>query len=137
MRERNAFEAAVIRIVPRVEREEFINAGVILFCSARRFLAARFAVDWARLEALAPGWVDRAELQEHLNHVERLCAGDPAAGALAQLSQSERFQWLVSPRSTVIQPSAVHSGFCDDPDATLEHLLDTMVRLPQASDKQG
>ncbi|MBI5877182.1 MAG: DUF3037 domain-containing protein [Chloroflexi bacterium] len=130
MPERMAFEAAIIRIVPRVEREEFMNAGAIVYCRARRYLRARVALDWARLDGFAPGLCDRAELEEHLAHLVLVCEGDPAAGEIAALSVSERFQWLVAPRSTMIQCSAVHAGYAVDPDATLEHLMHTMVRLP-------
>ncbi len=132
MPDRHAFEAAIIRIVPRVEREEFMNAGAVLFCSARRYLRARIEPDWARLEAFAPGLVDRAELAQHLAHIVRVCDGDPLAGDIAALAATERFQWLVAPRSTVIQCSAVHAGYCTDPDAALERLLETMVRLSRA-----
>jgi hypothetical protein len=132
MPERSSFEAAIIRVVPRVEREEFVNAGVVLFCPAQRFLETRVELDLERLNALAPGLVDPAEIQAHLAHLQQVCAGGEAAGALGGLSQAERFHWLVAPRSTVIQLSPVHSGFCDDPRATLEHLMQTMVRLPRA-----
>lgn len=132
MPDRHAFEAAIIRIVPRVEREEFVNAGAVLFCSARRYLRARIEPDWTRLEAFAPGLFERAELEEHLAHVVRVSDGDPAAGPIAALAPTERFQWLVAPRSTVIQFSAVHAGYCTDPDAALERLLETMVRMPRA-----
>ena len=131
MPERSFFEAAIIRVVPRVEREEFINAGVVLFCPAQRFLEACVELDLARLNALAPGLIDPTEVQDHLAHLQRVCAGGEAAGPLGVLSQAERFHWLVSPRSTVIQVSSVHSGFCDDPRDTLEHLMQTMVRLPR------
>lgn len=129
---RSAFDAAIIRIVPRVEREEFINVGVVLFCQAQRYLAARIEVDWQRLAALAPGLVEPADIQPHLDHLLRVCAGDPAAGPLSELTPLERFHWLVAPRSTVIQVSPVHAGLCDDPAAALEHLMDTMVRLPKS-----
>ena len=131
MPERNSYEAAVIRVVPRVEREEFINAGVVLFCPAQRFLEACIELDEARLEALAPGLVDHDEVKAHLAHLRAVCEGGAAAGPLAELSQLERFHWLVAPRSTIIQLSAVHSGFCDDPRTALEHLMQTMVRLPK------
>ncbi len=130
MPERHAFEATIIRIVPRVEREEFMNVGAVLFCSARRYLRARIEADWTRLEHFAPGLFDRAELEEHLAQIVSVCNGDPAAGDIAALPPTERFQWLVAPRSTVIQCSAVHAGYCTDPDAALEHLLNAMVRIP-------
>ena len=116
---RDCFEAAVLRVVPRVEREEFINVGVVLFCKARRFLAARIALDRARLAALAPGLVDPDEVRQHLEHIRLVCEGDPSAGPIAELSQAERFHWLVAPRSTIIQISPVHSGLCDHPEQAL------------------
>ncbi len=129
MPERRAFEAAIIRLVPRVEREEFINVGVVVFDKAQNFLEARYALDPARIEALAPGLVDLDDVRQHLEHIRLVCAGDPAAGPLGQLSPAERFHWLVAPRSTVIQVSQVHSGFCDNPAAALEHLMNKMVLL--------
>ena len=128
---RECFEAAVLRVVPRVEREEFINVGVVLFCKARRYLAARIALDRARLAAFAPGLVDVDEVQQHLEHIQLVCDGDPAAGPIAELTQAERFHWLVAPRSTVIQVSAAHSGLSADPVQTLDHLMQTMVLLPK------
>jgi hypothetical protein len=129
MPELDSFDYAIIRVVPHVERGELVNVGVILFCRTRGFLAARVEPDWDRLRVLAPG-LDEEEVDRHLRHLVEIAAGDPAAGPIARLSLSERFHWLVSPRSTVIQVSPVHSGLCDDPDEILEHLLDTMVRLP-------
>jgi hypothetical protein len=128
---RDCFEAAIIRVVPRVEREEFINAGVVLFCQARRFLAARIELDRRRLAALAPGLVDADEVQQHLEHIRLVCEGHDAAGPIGQLSQAERFHWLVAPRSTIIQVSAAHSGLTDNPSLTLDHLMETMVLLPK------
>jgi hypothetical protein len=116
-----SFDYAVIRIVPRVEREEFINAGVIVFCLEMRYLAARMHLDAARLKALWPE-ADVDLIREHLRATESVCAGDPAAGPIARLSQRERFHWLVSARSTMIQPSPVHSGICEGTDGLLERL---------------
>lgn len=124
---RSSFDYAVIRVVPRVEREEFINAGVLLYCLSRSFLEARIELDRERLKALDPN-VDLALVEEHLASVPLLCAGGPAAGPIGALSQKERFHWLVAPRSTILQTSAVHSGLCEDPEKALEHLLDRMVR---------
>jgi hypothetical protein len=121
------FQYAIVRVVPRVERGECLNAGVVLLCRPRRFLAARVGLDAARLAALAPG-VDPATIETHLAAIERIAAGDPAAGPIARLGQGERFHWLVSPSSTVIQPSEVHTGLCDDPAAELEHLFERLVR---------
>jgi hypothetical protein len=120
------FQYAVVRVVPRVERGECMNAGVVMFCRSRRFLAARMALDEARLAAFAPE-LSLEDTRAHLEAIERIAAGDPAAGAVARLDQSERFHWLVAPSSTVIQPSAVHTGLCDDPEETLTHLVDTLV----------
>ena len=121
------FQYAIIRVVPRVERGECLNAGVVLLCRPRRFLAAQVGLDRGRLEVLAPG-VDPATIETHLAAIERIAAGDPSAGPIAKLSQGERFHWIVSPSSTVIQPSAVHTGLCADPAAELEHLFDRLVR---------
>ena len=121
-----SFDYAIVRVVPCVEREEFINVGVILFCREQRFLDARIALDKARLAAFCPS-VDIAEIERHLNLIPRICAGD--GGPLGQLSQPERFHWLVNPRSTSIQVSPVHTGVCDNPAATLDHLMETMVLI--------
>ncbi|MDE3129743.1 MAG: DUF3037 domain-containing protein [Acidobacteriota bacterium] len=125
------FQYAVLRVVPRVEREEFINVGVIVFCRTRRFLRARVALDPRRIRALAPD-VDLAAVQEHLDARVRVAAGDADAGPLAALSQSERFHWLVAPSSTMIQTSPVHSGLGDDPEAVLDRLFSELV--PAAGD---
>ena len=121
------FQYAIIRVVPRVERGECLNAGVVLLCRPTRFLAAKVALDEGRLRALAPD-VDLVTIELHLAVIERIAAGDPAAGPIARLGQGERFHWLVSPSSTTIQPSEVHTGLSDDPAAQLEHLLDRLVR---------
>lgn len=126
MPERNSFEYAVIRIVPHVEREEFINAGVILFCRAKKFLDARIHLDVARLAVLAPDF-DVNEAQAHLDLIPCICVGGAVAGELAGLDQEERYFWLVSPRSTVVQVSPAHSGMCDDPRAELEKLFKQLV----------
>jgi hypothetical protein len=123
---RNAFQYALVRVLPRVERGECLNVGVILLCRPRRFLGARISLDEGRLAALAPG-LDPATIRPHLDAIERIAAGDRAAGPMARLGQAERFHWLVAPSSTMIQPSAVHSGLCDDPAAELAHLVATLV----------
>jgi hypothetical protein len=123
---RNAFQYAIIRVLPRVERGESLNVGVVLLCRSRRFLGARIALDEARLAGFAPD-LDPATIRPHLDAIERIAAGDPAAGPIAQLGQAERFHWLVAPASTIIQASDVHSGLCDDPAAELEHLVATLV----------
>ncbi|HLZ22236.1 MAG TPA: DUF3037 domain-containing protein [Ktedonobacterales bacterium] len=129
---RSSFDYAVLRVVPRVEREEFLNAGVILFCRARAFLAARIALDERRLLAFEPE-LDAdtlAEIRAHLDTIPRICAGERDAGPIARLSQAARFHWLVAPRSTILQPSPVHSGLCGDPAAALDRLYAEMVQPP-------
>jgi len=123
----NSFDYAIIRVVPHVEREEFINAGVILFCRAKRFLDARIALDKQRLTALAPQ-LDMVEIEEYLDLIPQICA--VKGGPVGQLSQAERFHWLVNPRSTMVQVSPVHTGLCTNPVAMLDHLMETMVLTP-------
>ena len=123
---RNAFQYAIVRLLPRVERGECLNVGVVLLCRPRRYLAARIALDEGRLAAFAPD-LDPATIRPHLAAIERIAAGDPEAGPIARLGQAERFHWLVSPSSTIIQASEVHSGLCDDPAAELDHLVATLV----------
>ena len=101
-----SFDYATIRVVPRVERQEFINAGVVVFCLEKRYLAARVHLDEARLRALWPA-TDLELVRQHLEAIPRICSGDPSAGPITRLSQRERFHWLVSPRSTIIQSSPV------------------------------
>jgi hypothetical protein len=120
------FQYAVLRVVPDIERGEFLNAGVVLFARTLGFLAARVALDRARLAALSPG-ADPELVAERLQTVERVAAGDPDAGPIARLEPSERFSWLVAPASTVIQPSPVHTGLCNDPERMLEHLFTRLV----------
>jgi hypothetical protein len=120
------FQYAVLRVVPRVERGEAINAGVVLFARTRKFLGARVSLDRERLRAIAPD-SDVDAIERHLDARRRIAAGDPDGGPIAQLDQSERFNWLVAPSSTVIQPSPVHTGLCPDPDATLERLFERLV----------
>ena len=127
MRVRSSYDYAIVRVVPRVERAEFVNAGVILFCRTRRFLGARIALDAARLAALAPQ-VDIHELNRHLAIIPLVCAGGVGAGPIGRLPLAERFHWLVAPRSAMIQTSPVHSGLCDAPEAALDELLDALVR---------
>jgi len=128
----SSFDYAIVRVVPLVEREEFVNAGVILFCRTCPFLDARVEPDHERVRALAP-WVDLADVQRQLDLRPLICRGDPAGGAVAALPMAERFPWLVAPRSTVIQTSPVHTGLCEDPAAELEHLVETMVRAPRTA----
>ena len=127
MRDQYPYDYAVFRVVPRVEREEFVNVGVIVSCPARDFLEARIELDEQRLRALDSG-LDVESIRAHLATIPSICAGGEQAGPIGQLSQRERFHWLVAPRSTTIQVSAVHTGWCKDPTEVLEHLVDTMVR---------
>jgi hypothetical protein len=122
----SSFDYAVIHVVPRVERGEFVNAGIILFCRELRFLGARVALVDERLRVLAP-WVDPEEVREHLAVIPLVTAGSPKAGPIGQLDLAGRFHWLVAPRSTVIQTSPVHSGLCSDPAAMLDHIFETLV----------
>lgn len=124
---RSPYQYAIVRVVPRVERGEFLNAGIVLLCRSRAYIGAAVALDEARLAALAPG-ADAVAIRAHLAAIERIAAGDPAGGPIARLSIAERFHWLVAPASTVIQASPVHAGLTDDPAAELERLLDAFVR---------
>lgn len=124
-----SYDYAVIRVVPRVDRQEFVNAGVIVWCKELDVLQARVELDERRLLALDPK-VDLAAVRRHLGSIEQVCVGGAAAGALGRLSKRERFDWLVAPRSTIIQTSPVHAGQCGDMTQTLEHLLSSMVRVP-------
>ena len=124
---RSPFEYAIVRVVPRVERGEAFNAGIVLMSRARRFLGARVELD---VELLAVMWpdCDPEIVREHLLSIAAIAQGDPGAGPIAALDAPERFHWLVSPSSTIIQPSPVHTGLTADPAATLEHLFRTLVR---------
>jgi hypothetical protein len=130
---RSPFQYAIVRVVPRVERGERLNAGVILLCRPRRYLAAKTTLDVPRLRALAPD-TDPDVLAPHLEAIERIAAGDPSAGPIAALTQGERFHWLVSPSSTIIQPSEVHTGLTDDPAAELQTLFANLVLVPLSAD---
>jgi hypothetical protein len=129
VREVCSFDYAVVRVVPRVERGEFLNVGVILFCSTRSFLAARIELDRERLLAIAPS-SDIASIESHLQTIPVVCAGGPAAGPVGELSQGERFQGRIAPRSTVIQVSPLHAGVHDDVEAALDRLFEKLVRTP-------
>ena len=124
---RCSYDYAVIRVVPRVEREEFVNVGVILSCHEQDFLQAAIEVDEARLLALDPA-IDLALVRAHLAAIPQVCAGGDAAGPIGKLPPRERFRWLVAPRSTIIQVSPAHTGRSDDPANALAHLVATMVR---------
>ena len=131
MHEKCSFSYALIRLVPRVEREEFINVGVIVYCPARSFLKALTELDMARLAAVAPE-LSVEEIKPHLEAIQVICRGGPPAGAIGNLSLSARFHWLTAPRSTVIQTSMAHTGMCDDPETVLSDLLNKMVRIRQS-----
>ena len=109
----SSFDYAVVRVVPRVERGEFINAGVIVFCLEQRFLEARVVIDETRMRALWPE-IDVEKVRRHLEAIPKIAAGDGSAGPIARLPLRERFHWLVSPRSTIIQVSPVHTGLCEE-----------------------
>ncbi|MDQ2773896.1 MAG: DUF3037 domain-containing protein [Acidobacteriota bacterium] len=123
----SSFDYAVLRVVPRVDREEFLNAGIILFCLERRFLCAQIYVDESRLHALCPD-LDLMLVRAHLEAFAKVCHGEAGAGPMAQLSQRERFHWLVAPRSTMIQVSPVHSGLCESPQTAIEKLVRQLVQ---------
>ena len=120
------YDYAVVRVVPKVDREEFINAGVIVSCPELSFLEARIKLNEARLLALDPN-IDVELVRKHLASIPKICLGGDDAGSIGQLPQRQRFHWLVAPRSTIIQTSPVHTGRCGDPAAALEHLVTTMV----------
>jgi Protein of unknown function (DUF3037) len=131
MHDHETYDYAIIRVVPKVEREEFVNVGVIVSCPAREFLEARIELDESRLMAIDPT-LDVETIRAHLASILTVCAGGEQAGPIGRLSQRERFHWLVAPRSTIIQTSPVHTGCCRDLTAMLERLLDTMVRPSRA-----
>jgi hypothetical protein len=121
-----SYDYAIVRVVPRVDRGEFINTGVILFCSELAFLDACISLNEPRLIALAPD-VDIESVRSHLEMIPVMAAGGSEAGPIGRLTQRERFHWLVSPRSTIVQISPVHAGRTSDPEATLLHLVKKMV----------
>ena len=127
MPSRSAFSYAVLRIVPDIEREEFVNVGLILFDRERRFLAARTVHDESALDALRPG-CDHQAIRRQLELIEQIAAGTTATAPFDSMSQSERFHWLTTPRSTVVQTGPMHAGTTDDPAATFEHLFGVLVR---------
>jgi Protein of unknown function (DUF3037) len=130
--ERRAFDYVIVQVVPRVDRDERLNVGVILFCPAAAWLGCRFALDEARLRAFAPS-LDLAAVKNHLEAIRAVCVGEPAAGEIAALTASERFHWLSAARSTVIQTGPGHVGLCDDPAAALERIFDAAVGVPTSS----
>jgi hypothetical protein len=124
------FEYALLRVVPRVERGEFVNAGVVLYSQEKRFLGAAIDLEPERLRVLDPR-LDPETVRAHLEAARRVCAGGPGAGPIGLLPPVQRFGWLVAPRSTVVQPGPVHTGLAEDPQEALDHLLRTMVQAPQ------
>jgi len=126
----SAFDHALIRVVPRVERGELINAGAIVSCPTQDYLAARVALDIARLRALSPS-TDIAEVEAALALIPLIAAGDLRGGPIAALPRGERFHWLVAPRSAIIQPSPVHTGLCERPEDALDQLFERLVLPPR------
>jgi len=123
---KHLFEYAVIRIVPRVEREEFLNVGVVLYCKDKRYLQCLITVNEQKIKALCSD-VDCAEVAEHLQSFERICKGDKKGGPIAALDLPSRFRWLTATRSTVVQTSKVHPGLCHNPGTTLHKLHEQLV----------
>ena len=126
MQGNHLFEYAVIRMVPHVEREEFLNIGIVLYCASQKFLQAKFELDKERLKVLCEK-LDFEELKEHITSFERICAGGKDAGPIGILSMPERFRWLTATRSTILQTSKVHPGLCDDASEMLERLFVQLV----------
>jgi hypothetical protein len=126
--ERRAFDYVIVQVVPRVDRDERLNVGVILFSPAAAYLGCRIVLDERRLRALGPD-VDLAALAGQLQAIRAVAAGEVTAGPIAALPPSERFHWLSAPRSTIVQPTSPHAGLCDDPAAALEHLFQTVVAV--------
>lgn len=127
MPDKHVFEYAILRVVPRVEREEFLNVGVIVYCRALGFLQVRAALPHARLQAFSSAPLDSEDLAARLLSFERICQGRAAGGPIGQLPPAERFRWLTSTRSTVVQTSPVHPGLCEDAAATLDRLYAELV----------
>jgi hypothetical protein len=127
MQERHLFEYAVIRVVPKVEREEFLNVGVILFCSAQKFLHCKFFVNEFRLRAFCEQ-TDLSELQSYIHSFEKICKGGKDGGPIGALSIAERFRWLTATRSSILQTSHVHPGLCENASEKLEQLFQQLVK---------
>ncbi|RAU83148.1 DUF3037 domain-containing protein [Pontibacter arcticus] len=126
MQEKHLFEYAVIRVVPRVEREEFMNVGVILYCAGKGFLQTRCTLNEARVQAFSPE-LDMDELQERLQAFDRICKGRSEGGTIGQLPIASRFRWLTATRSTIVQTSPVHPGLCEDPEEKINQLFQQLV----------
>jgi hypothetical protein len=127
MQDKNLYEYAIIRFIPRVDREEFINVGIILYCQHTKFLQAAYFIDRDRLSNFSKD-IQIIELEKHLQAIENICKGDIDSGSIGKLSIKERFRWLTSPRSTAIQISPIHTGFCADPHEILINLLGKLVK---------
>ena len=126
MQNRFLFEYAIIRIVPRVEREEFLNVGIVMYCKERKYLNTKYGINKDRLNALCAE-MDCNEVEEHLQSFEKISKGEKEGGAIAALDMASRFRWLTATRSTIIQTSKVHPGFCEDPNETIEKLYTQLV----------
>lgn len=126
MQDHKLYEYAILRVVPRVEREEFVNVGVIVYCSGAGFLDCQSHIDADRLTAFAPQ-LDLNEIGQYLHAFRLICRGDKQGGTIAALPAASRFRWLTATRSTVLQASKVHPGFCADPGKTLQHLFEQQV----------
>ncbi len=132
MQEKKSYEYVVVRLVPVVEREEFLNVGVILYAPTRKFLQMKFHLDKKRLRAFYPG-IDISTVQKYLEAFQRICRGESSAGEIGKLTAPERFRWLSATRSTMLQMSKVHSGLCSDPEAKLDELFRQLVLPPELS----
>ncbi|QEC54501.1 DUF3037 domain-containing protein [Flavisolibacter ginsenosidimutans] len=126
MPDKRLFEYAVIRVVPRVEREEFLNVGIILYCKQKKYLNCVYKLDQKRLNVLCPT-LECGDVEDHLLSFESICKGSKEAGSIGSLDLSSRFRWLTATRSTIVQTSKVHPGFCKDPDETLQKLFEQLV----------
>ena len=126
MQEKQLYEYAVIRIMPRVEREEFVNVGVVLFCTGKKFLEAKYKIDMPKLSAFC-GACDIPEAEAYLKAFVQICKGNGDAGPISKLPPAARFRWLTATRSTIVQTSKVHPGMCDDPREMLDKLFDDLV----------
>jgi hypothetical protein len=130
MQENHLFEYAVIRVVPKVEREEFLNVGVILYCASEKFLKCVFDLNENRFKAFC-ATIDFTELKEHVNSFERICKGGNEGGSIGKLSMAERFRWLTATRSTILQTSKVHPGLCTNADEVLTRLHSQLVLITE------
>lgn len=130
------FQYVVLRVVPRIERGERINGGIVVYAQAREFLEARVGLDESRLGAIAPG-VDAAPIRAQLDAIAAVARGDSSAGPIARLERGQRFHWLSSPASTVVQPSPIHTGLCDDPALALDRLFEQLVLQPTDDGQDG